>query len=88
MHYKWDDFVTVVFPLGEEKTSGKTTQEKIFSLIRQKPEITRKEIAKIIGLSADGVKYHLDVLRRKRCILHVGPTKKGRWKIIESSNDK
>ncbi len=89
--YKWDDFVTATFPLEEVKTSVKTTQEttqeKILALLKSKPEITRAENARRIGLSADGVKYHLDALRKAGRIRHVGPTKKGRWEIIGTENE-
>jgi predicted HTH transcriptional regulator len=43
-----------------------------------------KELATEIGLSPDGVKYHLNSLRKKGIIRHIGPTKKGEWQIIEN----
>ena len=104
VRYKWDSFVTAIFPLEEEKPSvipsGKTTQEvtqqitqdttqeKIFSLLKHKQEITRNEIAEIIEISPDGVKYHLNELRRSGRIRHVGATKKGYWEILEEKDNK
>lgn len=95
VRYVWDSYVTAVFPLEKRKASVKTTQEttqeitqettreKIVGLLKRKPRITRNEIAEIIRLSPDGVKYHLDALKRAGRIRHVGSTKKGRWEIIE-----
>ncbi len=76
--------ITQEIPL---KTAQETTQEKIMGLIRQKPEITRKEIAALLDLSPDGVKYHLNMLKQAGRIRHVGPTKKGRWEILDKNNE-
>ena len=60
-----------------------TTRERVLSLIRQDPRHTRRSLAALIGITPDGVKYHLDALRRAGRIRHVGPTKKGRWEILD-----
>jgi ATP-dependent DNA helicase RecG len=62
--------------------NGATTQEIIFALIKSKPTITRVELAKIVGISSSGVRYHLDRLKEAGKIKHSGPTKGGRWEII------
>jgi len=62
---------------------GSSTQEKMISIIRQRPEITRKEHAVLTGLSPEGVKYHLNMLKQAGRIRHVGPTKKGYWEVLE-----
>ena len=59
-----------------------TTQEKIIRLMKSEPFITRRELAERIGLSDDGVKYHLDRLRKMKCIRHAGSTKRGHWEVI------
>ena len=89
--YEFGNFVKAVFFQYQEKTSGEklgettqeTTQEKVLKLIKQRPEITGNEMAAILGLTSDGIKYHLDQLRRLRRIRHVGPTKKGRWEVLQ-----
>lgn len=65
------------------ETSGVTTQEKILMLLQANPATTRVALVKNLGLSADGVKYHLDKLRASGKIRHHGPTKAGHWEIIE-----
>lgn len=40
------------------KTQG-TTQERILVAIQAKPEITQKELAQSIGITLDGIKYHI-----------------------------
>ncbi len=60
-----------------------TTQEMILGLIKTNPAITRKGLAEKTGLTPDGIKYHLDKLRKQGVIRHVGATKKGHWEVVE-----
>jgi ATP-dependent DNA helicase RecG len=65
-----------------QETTQETTQE-IIRIIKEKPSITRKELAKKIGLSEDGIKYNLNKLKKENKIKHVGSTKKGFWKVLK-----
>ncbi len=60
-----------------------TTQEAILRLIKEKPTITRKELAVKCGISPDGIKYHLDKLRNSGIIRHVGPPKGGHYEVLK-----
>ena len=60
-----------------------TAQEKIIALLERQPGITRKEIAVQLGISADGIKYHLEKLKAAAKVRHVGSTKKSHWEIIK-----
>ncbi len=55
------EFFTTIIKL--EETTVKTTQ-KIISLIKANPKITRKELAEKIGITHDGVKYNLEKLKK------------------------
>lgn len=96
--FTFDSFFTVTFiriPLPSQttqettqeqgKTTQETTQEKILSQIRKNPHITRKELAIELDITADGVKYHLNMLTKSHRIQHVGATKKGHWQITEKN---
>ncbi|MFP4548262.1 MAG: winged helix-turn-helix transcriptional regulator [Fidelibacterota bacterium] len=61
-----------------------TTQEMILNLIKINPEVTRNVLANEIGITTEGIKYHLSQLRKKRIIKHFGPTKAGYWKILKN----
>jgi len=88
-------FVTRIWRIGH--TTGKrrettqenggtdlgTTQERLLALLRSDPTLTRDGLAVHLGITPDGVKYHLDKLRRADRIRHVDPTRKGRWEIFE-----
>ncbi len=74
------------FPKGGsemDSTTQETTQEKIVTLIQRNPQITRRELAEIIGLTEDDIKYHLQKLNKTGVIQHVGPTKAGHWEILK-----
>ena len=66
-----------------QETTQETTQERILSCIKADPGITRKQIAAIVGLTEDGIKYHLTKLTKSGIIRHVGSTKAGRWEVKE-----
>lgn len=40
-------------------TTRETTQERILVAIQAKPEVTQKELAQTIGITLDGIKYHI-----------------------------
>ena len=42
----------------------------------------KKQLAKVIGITPDGIKKQLDKLKKSGKIRHVGATKKGHWEII------
>ena len=60
-----------------------TTQEQILALLEAEPEITRRRLAERVGITQDGVKYHLDRLRAAGVIRHIGATKAGRWEVLK-----
>lgn len=70
---------------GSVKTTQETTQEKVMALLRADPATTRLVLAKALGITADGVKYHLDKLRAAGRIRHHGPTKAGQWEVTDKS---
>lgn len=47
-----------------QKTTQETTQERVLALLRKEPTLTGKTLADRIGITTDGIKYHLDKLRR------------------------
>ena len=73
-----------------QETTQETIQEgrgtirgRIVALLRAEPEITRRVLAERVGITADGVKYHLTRLRATGVIRHVGATKAGRWEVLK-----
>ena len=62
------------------KTTQKTTQ-KILALISEDPGVTRQQLAEALGITSDGVKYHLSRLQEQGLLRRIGPDKGGRWKV-------
>ena len=62
--------------------TSKSTQEMILDEIRKHPFTTREQLAKVIGITPDGIKKQLEKLKKANRIKHVGPTKGGHREII------
>ncbi|MBN1664455.1 MAG: winged helix-turn-helix transcriptional regulator [Deltaproteobacteria bacterium] len=83
-------YVKAVFPRPKifvattaQETTQETTQEIILKLIKNNPSVTRNDLADQTGLSRHGVKYHLELLKKRGVIKHTGSTKKGKWELIK-----
>ncbi len=57
-------------------------QEKILTLLRDKPELTRKSVAELIGITLGSTRYHFESLRETGRIQRVGSKKNGRWEVV------
>ena len=61
-----------------------TTAQRILSLIREEPSISKKKIAELLGdISYGGVKYHIAKLEKSGVLERVGADFGGYWKINE-----
>jgi len=70
-------------PNTTQETAQETTQDKIVAVLRKTPTVTRRQLAQVIGITEDGVKYHLNKLKANGVIRHVGPTKGGHWEVLK-----
>ena len=52
-----------------------------FGSHRPQSQITRAELAEVVGISPDGVKYHLQKLAKSGRLKRVGSTRRGEWVI-------
>lgn len=59
-----------------EKTSG-----KIFSLMRENPQVTTGEIAESIGKTTRAIEMQVAKLKVERLIERIGPHKGGHWVV-------
>jgi ATP-dependent DNA helicase RecG len=64
------------------RTTQETTQEKILAAMQLTPSTTRRQLAELIGLTEDGIKYHLNKLKPNGLIRRVCPTKAGHWEVL------
>ena len=61
-----------------------TVQEQIVEELKKDPNLSRKELAKIItSVTEDGIKYHLKKLQEKGFLRRVGANFGGHWEILK-----
>lgn len=68
--------------LENTKKTPKKHQETILQHLRQHPQANAPELMDATGLSANGVKYHLNQLKQTGKLRRLGPTKGGRWEVL------
>ena len=56
---------------------GGLPEKRLLAFLRSDPTLTRNGLAARLGITPDGVKYHLGKLRRAGRIRHVGPDQEG-----------
>ena len=76
-------FMTVIYSMEYEQRTTEKTTEKILSLIAENPSVTTEELAKMCGLTPDGVYYHTKRLREKGVLIREGGRKEGSWIIVK-----
>jgi len=71
----------LVFPFLPEQQAGlpretaQGTREKIIALIQMNPSVTTREMAERIEITAKGIEWQLDRMKKEVLIGRVGPTK-------------
>ncbi|MDE0102753.1 MAG: winged helix-turn-helix transcriptional regulator [Bryobacterales bacterium] len=65
-----------------QKTTRKPTRDRIVDCLRAEPGLTRTALAVRVGLSPDGVKYHLRNLKAAGVIRRVGSDRAGHWEVM------
>ncbi|MCC8188391.1 MAG: winged helix-turn-helix transcriptional regulator [Bacteroides sp.] len=51
--------------------------------MKNNPQITQRELSKILNITIDGVKYHIKNLSKKGIIRREGSDRAGTWKVTE-----
>ena len=69
--------------VGSTQTS---TQEQILNILREYPQTSRKELAKIIGITEDGIKKQLAKLKKAGMIERIGADNGGHWEVKPKRN--
>ena len=72
-------------PITTPITTPVTTKEKLLSLLKQNPSITREALAKELGISVNGVKQHILKLKKDGVIERIGDNRNGYWSISEAN---
>lgn len=67
--------------LALESSTPRSARDKILEQIRNNPKITRNELASILGITSDGVKYHLQKMTAEGVIVRHGSARGGYWEV-------
>ena len=65
------------------QSTTQTTAQRILAIIKANPSVSRVALSREIGLSSDGIKWHLQKLKEGNAIRRVGPKYGGHWEVIE-----
>ena len=67
-----------------QKTGTKTSQiaMEILRYLRKNPKASRKELSVYFGRTSSSIQWHIEQLKKKGLIRHVGSDKGGYWEII------
>ncbi|MBF0245547.1 MAG: HTH domain-containing protein, partial [Planctomycetes bacterium] len=60
------------------------SQQIILKLIRQKPAVSKREMAKHIGISTTAIDKNIASLKEKGWLKRIGPAKGGRWEVVNN----
>lgn len=66
-----------------ENNMPRSTRDKIIEQIHNNPKITRNELASILGITSDGVKYHLQKMTTEGVVVRHGSARSGYWEVIK-----
>ena len=59
------------------------TQSKVLREIKNNPNITKPELAKLVGLSKTSIDNAISALKEKKLLTHIGANKNGHWDVLE-----
>ena len=69
-------------PKNRSKVDTKSVRDKIIKAIKNNKDITKEELVVEIGITKDGIKYHIKKLSDEGIISYIGTSRNGYWKII------
>ena len=71
-------------PKGQNPTPKKIGEkaQAVIDILIEDPFIKREELAERLGLTLEGVKYHLGQLQKKGYVLRDDGRKNGRWRVL------
>ena len=69
------------------KKPQRNPKEVILAALKKQPSISIRELSVQCDMSVHSVQHHINKLKEIGFIRHVGPTKAGRWEVVEDRLD-
>ena len=66
-----------------QKLPERLPQNASLALLQRDPEISLAAVAGRVGLTVDGVRYHIRKLKSAGAIRRVGSSRAGRWEVLK-----
>lgn len=63
--------------------TGDESRSKIVEAMRRNPEISRKELSTVLGISQSAIQRHIEYLKAAKVIVRLGIDRKGLWKVLK-----
>ncbi|MDE5713461.1 MAG: putative DNA binding domain-containing protein [Muribaculaceae bacterium] len=63
--------------------SGDESRSKNVEAMRNNPEISRKDLSKLLGISPSAIQRHIEFLKDSRIIIRLGSDRKGLWRVLK-----
>ncbi len=68
-----------------ERWSGLSkSEQQVLLLMLVEPQISRSKLSKLLGINPSAIQKHIEKLKAKHIIKHIGPDKGGHWEVIEN----
>ncbi len=74
-------------PIAGSAALGSNTQSRILALLSANPQLSAREVGDLLGITRDGVRYHLKRMVASGIIAHEGSARNGKWIIKRGSTD-
>jgi len=74
-------------PKETPKKPQRNPKEVVLAALKKQPSISIRELSVQCDMSIHSVQHHINKLKEIGFIRHVGPTKAGRWEVIEDHLD-
>ena len=65
------------------KIVGEAKEKEVLEIIRNNPMLSVAQIAPILGLSRDGVRYHIRNLKKRGILRRTGHGRGGSWEVLK-----
>lgn len=69
--------------VGKGGQTGEDNRSRVVEAMRRKPEISRKELSELIGISQSAIQKHIEYLKGAEIIIRLGSDRKGLWKVLK-----
>jgi ATP-dependent DNA helicase RecG len=76
-----DGFRVTFFKTTQKTTQKTSTKDQILDILRENQNLTRSEMAQLLGKSQNTIKDHLAALKSENRVERIGSDRDGYWRV-------